>query len=61
MNGSLFGTVWEEFSSDLSAKKSELDDIIRETKVQEDELREKAKEYEDKMDARLLKAFKRIR
>lgn len=46
---------------DLSAKKSELDDIIRETKVQEDELREKAKEYEDKMDARLLKAFKRIR
>ena len=45
----------------LSAKKSELDDIIRETKVQEDELREKAKEYEDKMDARLLKAFKRIR
>ena len=46
---------------DLSAKQSELDDIIRETKVQEDELREKAKEYEDKMDARLLKAFKRIR
>ena len=46
---------------DLSAKKSELDDIIRETKVQEDELREKAKEYEYKMDARLLKAFKRIR
>ncbi len=46
---------------DLSAKKSELDDIIRETKVQEDELREKAKEYEDKMDVRLLKAFKRIR
>ena len=46
---------------DLSAKKSELDDIICETKVQEDELREKAKEYEDKMDARLLKAFKRIR
>ena len=46
---------------DLSAKQSELEDIIRETKVQEDELREKAKEYEDKMDARLLKAFKRIR
>ena len=46
---------------DLSAKKSELDDIIRETKVQEDELREKAKEYEDKMDARLLKAFKQNR
>ena len=51
----------EEEKNNREEDLSALDDIIRETKVQEDELREKAKEYEDKMDARLLKAFKRIR
>ncbi|MBQ8097967.1 MAG: hypothetical protein IJ244_00395 [Bacteroidaceae bacterium] len=46
---------------DLEAKKSELDEIVRETKAQEDELREKSKELEEKIEPRLLTAFKRIR
>lgn len=51
----------EEREADLESKKSELDEIIAETKVQEDELREKSKELEDKIDPRLLASFKRIR
>jgi predicted nucleic acid-binding Zn-ribbon protein len=46
---------------DLVQKKNELDEIVAETKVQEDELREKSKELEEKIDLRLLTAFKRIR
>lgn len=51
----------KERINDLEAKKNDLDDIVRETKVQEDELREKSKELEEKIEPRLLKAFKRIR
>ena len=48
----------------LAEKKSELDNIIAETKEQEEKQREKAKKLENKInnaDPRLLNAFKRIR
>ncbi|MDR1745938.1 MAG: C4-type zinc ribbon domain-containing protein [Tannerella sp.] len=46
---------------DLSVKKDELDEIISETRHEEDKLREKAKKLEDTIEPRLLMAFKRIR
>ncbi len=46
---------------DLESKKSELDDIIAETKQDEERLRNKAKKLETNIEARLLTAFKRIR
>lgn len=46
---------------DLDAKKAELDDIISETKAEEEKLRLKAKDFEAKIEPRLLTAFKRIR
>lgn len=46
---------------DLDQKKSELDEIIGETKQEEEKLREKVKEIEAKIEPRLLTAFKRIR
>jgi predicted nucleic acid-binding Zn-ribbon protein len=51
----------EERQSDLKSKKEELDEIISETKIQEEQLREKAKQIETTIDPRLLTAFKRIR
>lgn len=51
----------EERSKDLEAKKAELEDIVAETKLQEEKLREKAKNLEDNIESRLLQAFKRIR
>ena len=45
----------------LAEKKSELDEIVSETKQDEEKLREKAKRLENKIDTRLLTAFKRIR
>ena len=45
----------------LNEKKNELNDIISETKQDEEKLREQAKELENKIEPRLLKAFKRIR
>ena len=51
----------EERKSDLVSKKDELDEIISETRIQEDQLREKAKEIEATIEPRLLVAFKRIR
>ncbi len=45
----------------LAEKKAELNEIVSETKQDEEKLREEAKEVETKIDARLLKAFKRIR
>lgn len=47
--------------SDLEVKKSELDEIISETKAEEEKLREKAKALEVTIEPRLLAAFKRIR
>lgn len=48
-------------SSDLEHKKKELDDIVSETKAQEEKIREKAKKTETTIEPRLLAAFKRIR
>ena len=48
-------------SEDLAQKKSELDEIISETKQEEEKWREKAKQIEGKIEERLLNAFKRIR
>ena len=45
----------------LNEKKSELDEIVSETKQDEEKLREKAKKLENKVEPRLLSAFKRIR
>ncbi len=56
------GTVeLEERKKDLSQKKGELDEIISETKQEEEKLREKAKSLETAIEPRLLQAFKRIR
>ena len=46
---------------DLDMKKNELDEIVAETKADEEKLREQAKALEEKIEPRLLKAFKRIR
>ena len=45
----------------LAEKKVELEDIVAETKQDEERLREKVKKVEALVDARLLQAFKRIR
>lgn len=45
----------------LAEKKSELDEIVSETKQDEERLRIKAKGIEPRIDERTLKAFKRIR
>ena len=50
-----------ERQEDLDIKKSELDEIIAETRVEEDKLKEKVKDLEAKIEARLLTSFKRIR
>ena len=46
---------------DLEQKKGELDEIISETKQEEEKLRDKAKDLETKIEPRLLQSFKRIR
>lgn len=46
---------------DLNLKKNELEDIITETRAEEEKLREKAKSIELCIEPRLLNAFKRIR
>lgn len=51
----------EERQKDLEVKKNELDEIISETKQEEEKLRDKAKDLETKIEPRLLQSFKRIR
>lgn len=51
----------EEKNQDLEVKKNELDEIVAETKAEEEKLREKAKNLELSIDPRLLMSFKRIR
>lgn len=51
----------KEKNIDLDAKKKELDDIVSETKSQEEKIRDKAKKTEALIEPRLLSAFKRIR
>lgn len=46
---------------DLESKKAELEEIVHETKAEEEKLREKAKSLESNIEPRLLSAFKRIR
>jgi predicted nucleic acid-binding Zn-ribbon protein len=50
-----------ERQADLKSKKEELNEIISETKIQEEQMREKAKQLESTIESRLLAAFKRIR
>ncbi len=51
----------EDRSKMLVEKKAELDDIVAETKQEEERLRENVKNLEAVVDPRLLQAFKRIR
>jgi len=51
----------EERKKDLEVKKSELEEIISETRSQEEALRTKAAGIEERIEPRLLTAFKRIR
>ena len=52
-------TQLEERKQDLEVKKNELDEIISETKQEEEKLRDKAKDLETKIEPRLLQSFKR--
>jgi predicted nucleic acid-binding Zn-ribbon protein len=47
--------------ADLDVKKSELEEIISETRTEEEKLREQAKNLEATIESRLLTSFKRIR
>ena len=51
----------ETRQQDLDQKKAELDEIVADTKADEEKLREKAKAIETTIERRLLTAFKRIR
>lgn len=51
----------KERTIDLTQKKGELDEIVSETKQQEEQLRDDIKEIESQVEPRLLQAFKRIR
>ena len=51
----------DERRNDLEVKKNELDEIMEETRAEEDKLKAKVKDYEAKIEPRLLASFKRIR
>jgi predicted nucleic acid-binding Zn-ribbon protein len=53
--------ILEGRKADLIQKRGELDEIVSETKQEEEKLREKAKKLETVIEPRLLAAFKRIR
>ncbi|MBA7529352.1 hypothetical protein ES705_21548 [subsurface metagenome] len=53
--------VFEERNKDLEAKKSELDEIVEDTKKEENELLNKATGLESKIEERLLTAYQKIR
>jgi len=50
-----------ERQGDLDVKKDELEEIMAETRAEEDKLKEKVKDLESKIESRLLTSFKRIR
>ena len=50
-----------ERQGDLDVKKNELEEIMAETRAEEDKLKEKVKDLESKIESRLLTSFKRIR
>ena len=51
----------EDRTKALSEKKAELDEIMQETRDEEEKLKESAKDLETKIEPRLLSSFKRIR
>ena len=51
----------DERQKDLTDKKNELEDIISETRAEEEKLRDNAKDLETRIEPRLLNSFKRIR
>ncbi len=51
----------KERESDLESKQKELEDIASETKIETEKLNEKAAKIEEKIEERLLSAFRRIR
>ena len=51
----------KERQGDLEVKRSELEEIMTETRAEEDKLKEKVKDLESKIESRLLTSFKRIR
>ena len=51
----------KERQGDLEVKRSELEEIMTETRAEEDKLKEKVKDLEAKIETRLLTSFKRIR
>ena len=50
-----------ERKEDLDVKKGELEEIMEETRAEEDKLKEKVKDLEARIETRLLTSFKRIR
>ena len=50
-----------ERKGDLEVKKGELEEIVTETRAEEEKLKEKVKDLESKIESRLLTSFKRIR
>jgi predicted nucleic acid-binding Zn-ribbon protein len=50
-----------ERQGDLEVKKGELEEIVTETRAEEEKLKEKVKDLESKIENRLLTSFKRIR
>lgn len=56
-----FSAELDDRTKDLEEKKGELDEIVSETKMEEEKLRDKAKDLETKIEPRLLQSFKRIR
>ena len=50
-----------EREGDLEVKKGELEEIVTETRAEEEKLKEKVKDLESKIESRLLTSFKRIR
>ena len=53
--------VIKERQGDLDVKKGELEEIITETRAEEEKLKEKVKDLESRIESRLLTSFKRIR
>lgn len=51
----------ENRKADLESKRAELDEIMEETRAEEEALREKADDIELRIETRLLQSFKRIR
>ena len=50
-----------EANTRMEVKKNELDEIMQETRAEEEKLKEKVKDLESKIESRLLTSFKRIR